>query len=240
MRLLLKTTLAIMVLHGIGLGTIISQQQWFSSRVQDFLAIEENCGNDCWFGLQYGGSTHFSDDRTKVQDQDSFIFRHSKMRFRVLEDNQGPALGFVEISIEENYAATACFLPNQVPGKTITLGDIIASFGSPDYFWIDLGSVQSMLRSNQILIDYEMIYESPSISVQGQIRTTDLDNRLPIDTPVELMCTPPVSSSDPNNQTRPLYQFLPAWNGFNERISSYSPQFYFEEDVNPPVFGPVR
>ena len=229
-----------MVLHGIGLGSIISQQQWSSTRVQEVLAIDENCGDDCWFGLQYGGRTHFSDVRARVQGADSFIFRHSKIRFRVLEDNTEPAIGFIEISIEENYAASACFLPNQIPGKTITLGDIIAAFGSPDYFWIDLGSVQSLLRSNQILIDYEMIYESPSISVQGQIRTSDLDNRLPVDTPVELMCTPPVSSSDPNNQFRPLTEFLPIWNGFNERIANYGPQFYFEEDFNSPSFGPTR
>lgn len=241
MRFLVKITLAIIVLNGIGLSTIISQQQWSPSRVQDVLAIDENCGDDCWFGVQYGGATHFDDVRNQVEDSDSFIFRHSKMRFRVLEDNTEPALGFIEITIEDSYAATACFLPNQVPGKTITLGDVIASFGSPDHFWIDLGSIQSLLRSNEFLVDYEMIYESPAISIQGQIRTTDLDNRLPVDTPVELMCTPPLAPSNPADQSRP--KNLPAWGGFNERMSIYSPSLIpeeFEESINPPLRGPTR
>lgn len=234
MRLLLKITLAIIVLHGISLGAIISQQQWLLPHVQDILAIDEDCGNACWFGIEYGGQTHFTDVRTNLENygitEDELYFRHSKMRFRVTEDNTESTLGSVEITIEEAYASTACFVPNQIPGKTITLADVITSFGSPDYFWVDLGSSRPLLRSNQTLIDYEMIFEEPDILIQGQIRIESLENRLPLDTVVELMCTPPVIFDNSNDFFSTVPEYIPEWQGFNTHIWDYAPSRVSVED----------
>ncbi len=216
MQLLMKLTVAFLVLHTIGLGVIVGQRLVNQPHVQELLAIDDACGQDCWFSVPPDGTMQ----RREIEDRligyptEQIRLRGNYMRFILYDEEPSQPVGNLQIALDNGYATEICFSPSQ----SVMLGDALAAFGPPDYFWL-YRTLRWIPSTQDIeIMQYEVVYNSPDIVLSGTLYV-DLEisrPRLPLKTPVSQICTP---IGDSANRTQPVR--WPEWQGFNVTLDHY-------------------
>ncbi len=187
MRLLLKITALILFSQVVVLGGLFVWRSGATPYLRDLLAVDDQCGDDCWFSVPLDGSLPRRDITTRLTDlgAQGLNLRSSFMRFRLKAADSAPPLGTVQISLDDGYARETCFF-----GRTVTAGDVVAAFGSPTYFWITARS--DLVLEAASVVYFEMAYRAPDMVFRGNYRVSRLASRtrFAMDARVEEMCTP--------------------------------------------------
>lgn len=210
MQFLAKITLVIGIMCSGSLGLVVGQRAVRSTNLEHTLAIRDECGLNCWFHIPL-------DDTATRQDIQDYLdgigatytgINRPQINFWTTE-------GSGEIVLVEGVAVSSCFFP-----RAVTLGDIVATFGSPDGLWLEYQGIRYSARfSGQVYLKYEMFYQTKAVRLAGYIRLdTNLQRpRLSPTTAVDEMCTPIPASADEFLGTR----IWTEWQGFNAPIQTF-------------------
>ena len=217
MRLLLKIILFVFAINAIGVLGTAGQRIVRETHLESLLSIDETCGQDCWFQIPPDGSIRRRQIEQTLSDlgMDTASSRGQRIRFLLYEDSNAPSVGTLQFELIDGYAIETCVFPS----RDIALSDIVSTFGTPSYFWIDLDGSRLLTTESNYFYPYEMRFESPDIIVIGEFRldTTESDARLSFNTPVTQFCTP-IAIQETN---RPIPSQLIAWQGFYTRVETY-------------------
>lgn len=219
MWLLFKALLAILILTTGMVSLAAGQRLWVDSYVIDVLAVEKDCGQNCWFRVALDGSMGRKQVNTALAafETEALPSRGSLMRFLLYDSGQDPAIGSVQVRLQNGVAGEVCFF-----SRTFTLADVVAAFGDPVAFWID-SSRSRFSRSNlgaTTLETFEMVYDTPPMHVLGSFEM-DADAarlRLPQSARVDSLCTPYYLADD---RERPQPLVWPEWRGFGVPVETY-------------------
>lgn len=227
MRLLLKLTLGILALSAGILVLLIGQRYWRATDLDRTLQLSEaDCGQDCWFAIPVGDVMNWRDVQTNIEASGGadMRFRGGTMRLRIPQpDNPTFNLGHVQVLFnDEGNPVQTCFFVNDY-----TIGDVLTTFGTPQYFWVDVTSQRfsfttGLNQPNFYYITYQMIYSNEIIVVEGTLQIdaeTDLPlnndkQSIPLDAKVAQMCTP-------GNLDYVTLERLPHWEGLYKSIEFY-------------------
>ena len=227
MRLFLKLTLGILVISAGILGLLVSQRYWRSTDLDRTLRLSETaCGLDCWFGIPTGEEMNWRDVQANIEagGGTDMHFRGDTMRLRIpQEDNDAFNIGHVQVIFNDaGDPIQTCFFVNQ-----FTLGDVLTTFGTPEYFWFNVNSQRfsfnrTLNQPEFYYMNYQLIYPNTAIVVDGTMHINAETNyplnndkiAIPLDTPVDSMCTP-------GNLDYVTLQRLPKWQGIYKSIEFY-------------------
>lgn len=209
MRLLGKIVLGLLILHGVVVGLIVAQRLATRPHLRDLLAIDEACGDNCWYGIALDGSFNRSmaSDAITAQRQAQLLsIRGPGLRFSIQNADSGSAINSVQVTLDNGVATGTCAFTSSV-----VLGEVYAAFGEPDYFVLDLWTQRYFWQRNEIRINYQLHYTEENMVFGGFIEW-DIDDtrpRLPIDTRILQMCTP-ISAIQAESENMASIQ----WQGF--------------------------
>lgn len=199
------------------MGVAVGQRLVIKPHLQNLLAIDESCGQDCWFSVPTDGSLRRHDvtDRIIAQSRAQMInTRGPSVRFAIIEPTESSSISTIQVTLNDGYAIETCAFTSN-----ITMGEVVAAFGKPDSLWLNYTAQVWMSVAPIVRIPYEMIYRSPEIVFVGfiDVHTSEARPRLSVDTLVEHMCTPLPNTS--SAQVRPWR--WPDWQGFDVELYRY-------------------
>lgn len=183
------------------------------------LSIDNDCGQNCWFGYLSNGETSRSQVADQIENGGATILnrRGSNMRFTHFDETTDNSIGTISVALVDGYAVTTCFFPTP---RTLTIGDMHATFGPPHSFWTYVFSSQ---------IAFEMLYETQDGQMMAKGRlTTDFRDfeatRLGFDIFVSEICTASDLGLEDEDTIRPVER--PQWQGFNSTIADYQERVF--------------
>jgi hypothetical protein len=222
MRLFGKLIVLILTINLGVLGGIVGQRWWIKTALGGVIFTDDTCEQECWFGVALPHTTHWREVDAKLQAAggENVRFRGSIMRFRLPSDKPGLPMGHVQVQLdEEGYATQICLF-----STAFSIGDVIATFGEPEYFWLDSTSRREnfssvTLTSQYYRIDFQMIYPDESIVAEGQLtvysQPTEDALVLHPETLIAQLCRP--------GQTDFVsLKSLPKWNGIYQPAEAYT------------------
>jgi hypothetical protein len=221
MRLLVKCLLVVLMLNtGVVFGAIGER---FSTVPPLTKTLASTCDNmRCWFGVHLE-ETPWRDAQASIEGKGGRLigrYQNGLMRF-----NLDSALGNGQVTFSDGVARQFCFFTDD-----FTLGDVLLTFGNPDYFWIDVNT-QKMLSyrtgpSNIVTMQYYLIYQKTELIVTGWLKRdlTKPNEPLNFMIPVEQLCQPDMDSLPVSE-----LEWMSDWRGIWYPISKYM--------INPYMYG---
>lgn len=215
----------ILIFNAILLSGVFIYRTLTPTYLDDVLAIDEQCGFDCWFGFQADGQTQRRRIETAVNAAGATTIstRGTNIRFTHFHDDNTRPIGTISVELQDGFAINTCFFPTPT---SVTIADLYATFGPPDSFW--LYEFQSR-AAFQVLYTYE----SGQILARGDVNfdwsSTDLNvRRLGIDSTIRQICT---AADLDLGDIQPLKR--PDWHGFYRPLAIYEADVYVFSDDDP-------
>jgi hypothetical protein len=233
MRLLLKLSLVVLSLNTVLLGGTVGQRLWRPTRLGTDMFTNETCDPDCWFGVQLG-QTAWRDARDELTraGAEQVTYQNQKMNTPLPISDTLHNKGNIQVLFAEGVAQQVCFFTQHY-----SIAEVIATFGKPDYFWMDETSLRYMYsrltyEEEGFIINFYMIYDKGQTVVKGTLqRPFDYEGiALPMSTPISEICQP--SDLEFNS-----LEWMPAWNGFRQDLADYTLTPPFE--VYPDTYAPT-
>lgn len=168
MFFLLKFVVSVTMFSGVLLGGVIAYRETTDPLLYRLLQVNEDCSQQCWFGVPPDGSVIRRDIIERVDNSDTAIrlanSRNSNIIF-ALEEYPG---GTFTVQLRDGYGVTHCYFPQP---NTVTIGDVHAAFGEPDYLWVDYDESVPFFPVKQ---PYQMRLADEHIFVEGDLTRPDI------------------------------------------------------------------
>ena len=220
MRFLFKIWLGVFVFSGLSMGAVLAQRMVIEPPLRQVMLTDADCGLECWFGVRLE-QMRWREVQTQVEAAGAvdFTYRNQVMRLRLPSpDTSDRNRGHIQVLFEDGIAQQVCFFP-----IGYTIGDVMTTFGEPDYFWLDRNSQRALFsrqtyQTTAYIITFYMVYAEQGFIAKGDIqRTYDYDEMpLPPDEIfVNELCQPPNLSFFHTN-------WMPRWAGFWQPLITYT------------------
>lgn len=211
MEFLLKFVGAVLVLNTVVLAGVWTYRTTTDPLLYRVLQVDDACGLTCWFGVQPDGSVIRRDIVEQVERSEAAIrvtnSRGSNINFAV-EEAPG---GTLAVQLIEGYGVSHCYFPRPT---ALTIGDVQAAFGEPDYLWV---YVRSRFGASQF--EYQMRFADERILVEGSFSPEGASQRTTPLIVVRSVC----AATDRSIIRRELAPVeAPVWRGYEVDVEDYS------------------
>ncbi|PJF41975.1 MAG: hypothetical protein CUN55_10755 [Phototrophicales bacterium] len=224
MWFLSKLTTSVLLFNAILLGGVFTYRNITPPYLEQTLVIDKACGMECWFGFIANGQTVRKDIRTAIEEAGAqpINTRGTNMRFIQYKNTSNQTLGTISVELENGYGINVCFFPTP---STVTIGDVYATFGAPDSFWV----YYFRGRPNfEVLYEYDNAYVLARGDAKIDWFFSEKSQRVGFDLRINEICTLQESGL---GDIRPLE--YPSWRGFNVPILAYQADVYISDGLDP-------